>query len=95
MVEGSTPSRRTTFLIQFHDIAAATPLMTGTMLCSSVPAMPQTCIDPDPYAELDNRADAFELSDELRKPIRIHRGHMPSSRMTQTRLSGPGRRIPV
>jgi hypothetical protein len=29
------------------------------------------CSDPDPYAELDNRADAGELSEEFRKPIRI------------------------
>ena len=57
--------------------------------------MPQTCIDPDPYAELDNRADAFELSEELRKPSRIARAarrHLPT---TQTRLSGQPRRIPV
>jgi hypothetical protein len=31
--------------------------------------MPQSCIDP--YAELDNRADAAELSEEFRKPVRI------------------------
>ncbi|WIY54252.1 hypothetical protein O9Z70_06950 [Devosia sp. YIM 151766] len=31
--------------------------------------MPQSCIDP--YAELDNRADAGELSEEFRKPARI------------------------
>lgn len=30
---------------------------------------PQSCIDP--YAELDNRADAGELSEEFRKPVRI------------------------
>ena len=57
--------------------------------------MPQTCIDPDPYAELDNRADAFELSEEFRKPSRIGRAtrrHLPT---TQTRLSGRPHRIPV
>jgi hypothetical protein len=27
--------------------------------------------DPDPYAELDNRADAGELSEDFRKPVRI------------------------
>jgi hypothetical protein len=27
--------------------------------------------DPDPYAELDYRADAGELSEGLRKPIRV------------------------
>jgi hypothetical protein len=30
-----------------------------------------SCSDPDPYAELDNRADAGELSEEFRKPVRI------------------------
>ena len=30
--------------------------------------MPQTHHDPDPYAELDYRADAGELSDEFRRP---------------------------
>ncbi|WP_157955671.1 MULTISPECIES: hypothetical protein [Devosia] len=57
--------------------------------------MSQTCIDPDPYAELDNRADAFELSEDFRKPTRIHRARGPASRTTQTRLGAPGRRIPV
>jgi len=27
--------------------------------------------DQDPYAELDNRADAGELSEEFRKPVRV------------------------
>jgi len=57
--------------------------------------MPQTCIDPDPYAELDNRADAFELSEEFRKPIRIQRRRTPAPRVTNTQLSATGRRIPV
>jgi hypothetical protein len=35
--------------------------------------MGQTCDDPDPYAELDNRADAAELSDEHHRPGRIFR----------------------
>lgn len=57
--------------------------------------MPQTSIDPDPYAELDNRADAFELSEDFRKPTRIQRVCRPASRTTQTHLSGPRRRILV
>ncbi|WP_375597277.1 hypothetical protein [Devosia sp. Naph2] len=57
--------------------------------------MTQTCTDPDPYAELDNRADAFELSEEFRKPIRIQRGCVAAPRMTSTQLSGARRRIPV
>lgn len=31
-------------------------------------------IDTDPYAELDFRADAAELSDGLRKPMAVNRG---------------------
>lgn len=52
--------------------------------------MPQTSIDPDPYAELDNRADAAELSEEFRKPIRIllARRHGPPATRTVT-----GRRL--
>lgn len=57
--------------------------------------MPQTCIDPDPYAELDNRADAFELSEDFRKPTRIQKAKSPALRMTQTRLLVRGQRIPV
>jgi hypothetical protein len=34
--------------------------------------------DPDPYAEFDYRADAGELSEDFRKPIRVRR--MPSRR---------------
>jgi hypothetical protein len=35
--------------------------------------MPPTAIpDPDPYAELDYRADAGELSEEYRKPVRVN-----------------------
>lgn len=44
--------------------------------------MTQNSTDPDPYAELDNRADAGELSEEFRKPqnIRIlRRRGLPSS----------------
>ncbi|MCP8882059.1 hypothetical protein NIM87_00915 [Devosia sp. XJ19-1] len=55
--------------------------------------MSQTCIDPDPYAELDNRADAFELSEEFRKPVRVARSRRNGLPMTQTRLIGPPRRI--
>ena len=53
--------------------------------------MTQTSFDPDPYAELDYRADAGELSDEFRKPIRIAREVRPRLPMTQTRL-GIGQR---
>lgn len=36
--------------------------------------------DPDPYAELDNRADAADLSEGLRKPRRIrHTGQRRAS----------------
>jgi hypothetical protein len=37
-----------------------------------------SCSDPDPYAELDNRADAGELSEEFRKPIRIFLARRPA-----------------
>ena len=49
--------------------------------------MTQTFVDPDPYAELDYRADAGELSEEFRKPIRIARLVRPGQPATQTRLS--------
>jgi len=54
--------------------------------------MPQPCIDP--YAELDNRADAGELSEEYRKPIRIHQAPRHSQPRSQTGISAH-RRIPV
>jgi hypothetical protein len=57
--------------------------------------MTQTYCDPDPYAELDYRADAGELSEEFRKPIRIARAARPAQPMTQTRLSATPRRIRV
>jgi hypothetical protein len=57
--------------------------------------MTQTYLDPDPYAELDYRADAGELSEEFRKPIRIAREGRPPLPMTQTRLSANPRRIRV
>ena len=57
--------------------------------------MIQTYIDPDPYAELDYRADAGELSEEFRKPIRIARDNRPTQPMTQTRISAYPRRIRV
>ncbi|SMQ65323.1 hypothetical protein SAMN06295905_1197 [Devosia lucknowensis] len=54
--------------------------------------MTQTIDDPDPYAELDYRADAGELSEDFRKPIRIHRDAQRHQRVTRTRLSAnPGR----
>ncbi|MBN9331979.1 hypothetical protein [Devosia sp.] len=43
--------------------------------------------DIDPYAELDNRADAAELSEEFRPPVAINR-RRPISRT----LGHPGRR---
>ena len=66
--------------------------MTGILPGPSIAlAMTQTFFDPDPYAELDYRADAGELSDEFRKPIRIAREVRPRLPMTQTRL-GIGQR---
>ena len=35
--------------------------------------MTDSTLDPDPYAELDTRSDAGELSEEFRKPARIRR----------------------
>ncbi|WP_156385708.1 hypothetical protein [Devosia sp. Root685] len=43
--------------------------------------------DIDPYAELDNRADAAELSDEYRMPVAVRR-RRPVTRI----LAQPGRR---
>jgi hypothetical protein len=44
------------------------------------------CSDPDPYAELDNRADAGELSEEFRKPVRVFLSRRPQT---------PARRKPI
>jgi len=49
--------------------------------------MPTCSTDIDPYAELDNRADAAELSDEYRMPVAVRRRRPPSRILTQ-----PGRR---
>ena len=57
--------------------------------------MTQTYSDPDPYAELDFRADAGELSEEFRKPIRIARERRRGIPSTQTRLSTHPRRIRI
>jgi hypothetical protein len=57
--------------------------------------MTQTYCDPDPYADLDYRADAGELSEEFRKPIRIARQDRPAQPMTQTRLNSRAHRIRV
>lgn len=57
--------------------------------------MTQTTIDPDPYAELDFRADAGELSEEFRKPVRIARSARKGMPTTQTRLSAHPRRIRI
>ncbi len=54
-----------------------------------MPAMPQSCLDPDPYAELDYRADAAELSEEFRKPSRIRlvpRRGLPITRTGRIRI---------
>jgi hypothetical protein len=40
--------------------------------------------DPDPYAELDNRADAGELSEEFRKPIRVFQARRVSKPVRHT-----------
>jgi hypothetical protein len=48
--------------------------------------MTQSYFDPDPYAELDYRADAGELSDEYRKPIRIARAIRRAQPGTLTRI---------
>ncbi|NGP17543.1 hypothetical protein [Devosia aurantiaca] len=34
--------------------------------------------DPDPYADLDYRADAGELSEEFRKPVRVLLARRPT-----------------
>jgi hypothetical protein len=57
--------------------------------------MSQTCVDPDPYAELDNRADAGELSEDFRKPIRTGLGfrrQIPTT-LTQLRMAARANRI--
>jgi len=48
--------------------------------------MQQTSDDPDPYAELDNRADASELCEEFRKPVRVMQAARRDRRVTQTGL---------
>ncbi|WP_160297820.1 hypothetical protein [Devosia chinhatensis] len=53
--------------------------------------MPQTCIDP--YAELDNRADAGELSEEFRKPVRIMQSRRSSERRTVSGIGANRNRI--
>lgn len=57
-------------------------------LFSSI-AMSTGSSDIDPYAELDYRADAAELSDEFRRPVDIRR-RRPRPRIL---LSPPGRRV--
>jgi hypothetical protein len=49
--------------------------------------MPQSSIDP--YAELDYRADAGELSEEFRKPVRIRLA--PRHGLPGTRTGHPAR----
>lgn len=52
-------------------------VMRKTLNAAAIPVnalvMAQTCNDPDPYADLDNRADASELSEDFRKPVKIRR----------------------
>lgn len=43
--------------------------------------MSSNATDIDPYAELDNRADAAELSEEFRPPAAVYR-RRPASRIT-------------
>lgn len=57
--------------------------------------MTQTFLDPDPYADLDYRADAGELSEEFRKPIRIARARRPEKPTTITRIGSAAHRIRV
>lgn len=57
--------------------------------------MPQSCIDPDPYAELDHRADAAELSEEFRKPSRVFLALRRGAPTTYSGPSGTHRRMAV
>jgi len=57
-----------------------------------LPDLSQSCVDP--YAELDYRADAAELSEEYRKPIRIRLASRKGQPGTRTGISTL-RRIPV
>jgi len=57
--------------------------------------MPQSCIDPDPYAELDHRADAAELSEEFRKPSRVFLALRRGAPTTYSGPSGAHRRMAV
>jgi len=57
-----------------------------------LPDLSQSCVDP--YAELDYRADAAELSEEYRKPIRIRLDLRKGQPGTRTGIS-TARRIPV
>jgi hypothetical protein len=43
-------------------------------------AMAQTYNDPDPYAELEYRADADEIEDGYRKPVKVRRFWRPGPR---------------
>jgi hypothetical protein len=57
--------------------------------------MAQTYNDPDPYAELDQRADADELSDEHHRPSRVFRrtgqGGKPLTLSSATRIINKSR----
>ncbi|NMA96948.1 MAG: hypothetical protein GX970_02375 [Phyllobacteriaceae bacterium] len=57
--------------------------------------MPQTYNDPDPYAELDYRADAGELSEEFRRPSRIESSRPRHKPMTRTGINARPRRLGI
>jgi hypothetical protein len=49
--------------------------------------MSQPSFEPDPYAELEYRADAGELSEDFRKPVRVLLARPRDLRMTRTAVS--------
>ena len=57
--------------------------------------MPQTHNDPDPYAELDYRADAGELSEEFRRPSRIESSRPRGVPLTRTGINSQPRRLGI
>jgi hypothetical protein len=49
--------------------------------------MSQPSFEPDPYAELEYRADAGELSEDFRKPVRVLLARPRDLRVTRTSVS--------